>query len=115
MIQDYPVILLRCLLITLICEETAAFFIGLRRRDLLYVLFVNAITNPIVVFSQLFTWLYFGRTASNIILLTLEISAFLLEGFIYKRHVKTGKIHGFLLSLILNAVSYSIGFLINFF
>jgi hypothetical protein len=45
--------------------------------------------------------------------LVLELFAFLVEGFIYKQTLSFKKINPFILSLILNAVSYSSGLLIN--
>ena len=49
----------------------------------------------------------------KIFTIILEITAFLVEGLIYKKTLEYKRINGFLLSLILNISSYVLGILIN--
>ena len=44
-----------------------------------------------------------------------ELIAFFIEGFIYNKVLKYKKINGYILSLILNISSYSIGHIVNYF
>ena len=113
-INDVPEILLRCLLLTIIIELSVALIIGIRdKKDLINVILVNILTNPIVTSIPVLINLHFGILARNIVLYTLEIITFLVEGIIYFKTLKYKKINPFLVSLILNLSSYLTGELIN--
>ncbi len=103
-----------CLLITILLEETVAFFVFKIRMksDLILVLLVNTLTNPLVVTLQLIANQY-SPIPWIATLLALEIGACLTEGFIYKRGLYYNKINPYLISLILNCCSYFGGNLIN--
>ena len=112
-ISDFPKVMIICLTLTIIIECSIAYILGYRKKDLLNVLLVNVLTNPIVsTFSVYFNY-YYGLEARNICLLVLEIITFLTEGFIYYKVLERRKINSFILSLILNGSSYLIGLLLN--
>ena len=99
--------------LTLLLEIPAALILGLRRKeDILLVGLVNILTNPIIV---LILNLFFIFTASPppwFLILPLEVFAVLTEGFIYQKGLSYRRIHPFLLSLILNGISYFGGLLL---
>ena len=113
-INDIPEIMLRSLLFTIIIETLVALIIGIRnKKDIINILLVNLLTNPIVTSIPIVFNVYFGILSRNIVLYTLEILTFLIEGIIYFKTIKYRKINPFLISLILNLSSYFIGELLN--
>ena len=113
-INDIPEIMLRSLLFTIIIEILVALIIGIRnKKDIINILLVNLLTNPIVTSIPIVFNVYFGILSRNIVLYTLEILTFLIEGIIYFKTIKYRKINPFLISLILNLSSYFIGELLN--
>ena len=113
-LNNLPWILVRCLLLTIIIELIVALILSVRdKKDILNVILVNVLTNPVVVMTQIILYVKFGHNIEMIGIIILEISAFLIEGFIYKKTLKYDAINPFLLSLLLNASSFFIGELIN--
>ena len=113
-IEDLPFVMLRCLLITIIIEVITGLIIGIRdKKDILNIVLVNILTNPVVVSVPVLILLVWGPTARWISLAVLEILTVVVEGFIYFKVLKYRKINGFLVSLILNLASYGIGELLN--
>ncbi len=112
-VSDLPKVMLICLLCTIVIECLIALILGYRKKDLLNVLLVNLLTNPIVSSVPVYFNYYYGLRSRNIILLILEILTFIVEGFIYVKVLQRRKINGFILSLILNLSSYLIGLLIS--
>ena len=112
-VSDLPKVMLICLSCTIIIECGIAFILGYRKKDLLNVLLVNCLTNPIVSSVPVYFNYHYGLKSRNIVLLILEILTLFVEGFIYVKVLKRRKINGFLLSLILNLSSYLIGLLIS--
>lgn len=100
--------------LTLLLEIPVAFLLGVRRKeDLLLVGLVNILTNPIVV---LICNLFLLSTASPppwFLILPLELFAVLTEGFVYQKGLSYRRVHPFLLSLILNGISYFGGLLLS--
>ena len=113
LITDLPKVMLICLAMTIVIECSIAFILGYRKKDLLNVLLVNILTNPIVSTLPVYFNYYHGLRARNICLYILEVLVLIVEGFIYVKVLKIRKINGFLLSLILNASSYFLGLLLN--
>ena len=113
LIRDIPIVMVRSLIITLVVECLFAFLLGYRKKDLLNVLLVNILTNPLVNSITIMINVYYGVRYRNIALLVLEILALVVEGMIYSKYLEKRKINGYLLSLILNASSYLIGIWIN--
>lgn len=109
-----PYYMIRSLLLTEVIELTAAFLIGVRNKiDYINIIFVNIMTNPVVVVSAFLINYYYGLDVRNIALIFLEFSAFFSEGLIYKKHLEFKKINPFSLSIILNAFSFFSGEIIN--
>ena len=98
--------------LTLVFETGFFLVTGIRnKKDLLLVILVNTLTNPVVV---LLYWLVFFNTNWNttIIKIPLEIFAVLTEGYLYKKHAQSIK-RPFLFSLAANTVSFTLGMLIQ--
>lgn len=113
-LNNLPLIMIRCLLLTIIIELIIALIIGIRdKKDIINVILVNVITNPIVVLLPIIVYIKFGYTFEKISLYILEVLTVLLEGLIYKKVLKYKKINPFLISLILNLASFLIGELLN--
>ena len=113
-LNNLPLIMIRCLLLTIIIELIIALIIGIRdKKDIINVILVNVITNPIVVLLPIIIYIKFGYTFEKISLYILEVLTVLLEGLIYKKVLKYKKINSFLISLILNLASFLIGELLN--
>lgn len=116
--MEFLKILVVSLLLTLFLEVTFAWVLGIRKRkDVLLVILVNIVTNPVVVFSYSFLVyvIPYQVISSNPILgnawmikFLLETFAVWCETFYYKRYLKSTK-HPFWLSLFLNGVSFGIG------
>ena len=111
-IAELPKVMAWCLTLTLLLEVFAAAALGLRKKDLLFVVLVNVITNPVLVSATTLICLFYGMRAYYASLVLLEIAAFLTEAFLYRFALKP-KINPFLLSLILNVFSAMIGNVIN--
>lgn len=109
-----PKIMIICLISTLFIECTIAFILRIRdKKDLLNVLLVNILTNPILVSTTTLIKVFVNIKTYNIALPIFELVAFIVEGFIYHKCLKNKKINGFLLSFILNLSSFFLGILIN--
>ena len=113
LISDLPKVMLISLTITLIIEISIAFILRYRGKDLLNVLLVNVLTNPLLNSSIVAINYFYGLKARNIFLYIFEILVVIVEGAIYQKYLEKRKINGYLLSLILNASSYIIGLIIN--
>lgn len=106
MLRDLPLTLTVSLVLTLLLEGLFAFCAGQRTgRRLLLVALVNTLTNPVVV-------LLHALFPSMLLTLFLELSAVLVEGFVYKKCADNIR-HPFLFSLAINAFSYFSGELLN--
>ena len=113
-LNSLPLLLIRCLLLTIIIELIIALILGVRdKKDIINIILVNVITNPIVVMSQTLLYIKFGYNIEMIGIAILEVLVVLVEGLIYKKVLNYKKINPILLSLILNALSLLIGELIN--
>ena len=115
LINDLPKIMIRCLLFTIIIEVIVATIIGVRnKKDILNIILVNTLTNPIVVTIPVYFNIKYGILERNISLYSLEIITVIIEGYIYKKVLKYKKISPFITSLLLNISSYLIGEFINY-
>ena len=113
LISDLPKVMLISLICTIVIEITFAFMLGYRKKDLINVLLVNILTNPLLNSVIVAINYYYGLEARNISLLILEILVVLVEGFVYSKYLTKKNINGYLLSLVLNIASYGLGLLIN--
>ena len=115
-ITELPMVMIRCLTITIILETVLAIIIGIReKRDIPNVILVNIATNPLVVAVPVYFEFYHGTMTRMVSLVILELFAFAFEGVVYDKCLKNKKINGFVLSLILNLFSYLSGIIINHF
>lgn len=102
------------LTLTIIIELVCALIMGVRnKKDIINVILVNILTNPLVVSISFFINLRYGLINKRIAMIFLELFAFLSEGFVYNKCLEFKKYNGFILSLILNVVSYTLGIFIN--
>ncbi len=113
-IDDLPIIMVQCLLITEAVEIIVALVMGIReKKDMLNIFLVNIMTNPIVVSLPVYLNVKYGLMTRNISLAVLEILTVLIEGFVYYKYFNYKKINGFIVSLILNVSSFFVGEIIN--
>ena len=113
-IKNLPQIMATCLVLTIVIEVVLALILGVRdKKDLLNIVLVNILTNPLVVIIPIFCNYEFGLLGRNISLFILELLAFAIEGLIYLKVLNYKKINGLLLSLILNLASYFTGVIYN--
>lgn len=114
MINDLPIIMIRCLIGTIIVEAVVALIIGIRmKNDLINIILVNILTNPLVVSISFALNVFWGLAARNICLIILEIVAIIIEAIIYCKYLTFKKLNPYLLAVVLNLSSYLIGMLIN--
>ena len=85
-LNSLPLLLIRCLLLTVIIELIIALILGVRnKKDIINIILVNVITNPIVVMSQTLLYIKFGYNIEMIGIAILEVLVVLVEGLIYKK------------------------------
>lgn len=110
--EDLPDILLTfalCLGFTVILEELTALILGVRRKyDLLMILLVNIITNPPAVLLNM-GFASFTALPEFLYVAVLEILVVVVEWLFFKRMLDKQKVPLFLMSLILNLVSFAVG------
>ena len=110
LIKDIPKIMTICLLLTIVVEIIFAYLLKVRnKKDFVNIILVNVVTNPIVVIIPIFINFNFGSLYYYISLVILEILAIIVEGLLYKMFLNYNKINPFLLSIILNILSYISG------
>ena len=113
-VNELPRIMVRCLLLTILIELVIALIIGIvKRKDLLNVILVNIVTNPLVVSLPVLVMLLYGLRARYIVLIILELLTVIFEGFIYSKVLDYKKLNPYVISLMLNLGSYLIGEVIN--
>lgn len=112
-INELPLIMLICFSSTIVIELIMSLLIGIRnKKDILNVILVNIMTNPLVV--SILMYITYNRLFNTTIsIIILEILVILTEGFAYKKVLTFDKINPYVLSLILNISSYFIGGLLN--
>lgn len=116
LINELPFVMIRCLVATIVIELLVAVILGIKnKKDLLNVILVNTLTNPIVASIPVYFNIKYGILQRNISLGILEIVAVISEGYIYKKVFVYKKINPFIVSIILNISSYFIGEIINYF
>ena len=104
------------LVLTVVIEVILSLIIGLRGEDNIEtVIWVNCITNPILVFIT--NSVYFLSNSiliRNIVLVILEIIVVFWEGKLFENNLKDFKIKPYIFSLYLNGLSFGIGLVINY-
>ncbi len=104
------------LILAVIIEVFVALILGVRKEhNLETVVWVNCITNPIVVFITNTVFYFNNRSpVTYITLIILEILVIPVEGLIYKKNLDdTVKINPYKLSLIANVISFIVGEIID--
>ena len=102
------------LILTIVLETAFFLFTGKRdKKDLLLLVLVNIITNPIVVLLYWLAILY-TNWHTALIIIPLELFAVLTEGYYYKKYGR-GFHHPYLFSLAANIFSFGIGLIIQLF
>ncbi len=112
-ISDLPKVMIISLICTIVIEVVVALILGYRKKDIINVLLVNILTNPLLNSSIVAINYYYGLKTRNICLIIFEILVVLIEGVIYQKYLERNKINGYILSLILNIASCGLGMLIN--
>ena len=113
-LNDLPLIMFKCLLCTIVIEVIVSLILRVKdKKDILNILLVNVLTNPLVVTIPILIALRYGIYYQKITLYILEVLTVITEGFIYLKVLNYKKINPFVLSLLLNLSSYLIGLLIN--
>lgn len=114
MINDLPFYLILCLFCTILVETFFGILFGIRdKNNILIVILVQIVTNPVVVCSSFLINVYGGKIFRNICLMFLEVSTIFIEGKIYKKNLDYKKINPFILSTVLNTGSFVLGFLLE--
>lgn len=108
--------MLRALLLTIVLETALAALLGVRKKwDVATTVLSQIATNPIVVITTLLVGMRASTPVYYTVLAAMEIAAVVTEGFIYRSALDYKKINPFLLSLILNAASFGLGQVFNYF
>lgn len=98
--------------ITIIIETLLAYLLKIREKeDLLNIVIINFITNVALNIFIIINTTLFNKLIINILL--LEIVIIVVEGIFYKKKLSYKKINPFLISLILNTVSYLFSIIIK--
>ena len=114
MFDNMPLIMARCLILTIVMELTFAMILGIRnKKDILNVILVQVLTNPIVVTVPYLIYIEFGYIPYKVSIYVLEVMAVIVEGFVYSKTLEYKKINPYLFSFLLNLLSYSLGLVIN--
>lgn len=112
-LNDLPYIMLICLTFTIIIELIVALIIGIKdKHDILIIILVNIMTNPLVTSIPTYFYIEYNSNYRIISLIILEIFAFVSEGFIYNKLLNYNKKNPYIISLILNICSYTLGLII---
>ena len=115
LLNALPRTMLRCLAVTVFTEGVAAYCLGVRSgRGQAVVLLSNVMTNPLVVSLNVLCTFYFGQSGYWCSLLFLETAAFFAEAAVYRKHAPCGR-NPFLLSAVLNGISFLCGLIRNVF
>lgn len=102
------VVMIISLVLTIIIEEIFAFFVGNRtKRDLILVLLVNVITNPMVVYLYHAINHYFNADM-RVVTVGLETAAILIEGTYYESYGRSIR-YPYWLAIGANIISYGMG------
>lgn len=100
--------------LTLLLELGAALVLGFRKKqDLGLIFLVNVFTNPLVVLSLNLAALFLKTPPPWYLVGFLEIFAVSAEWLLYRNRLRFTRFSPFLLSLILNSISYLGGYLLS--
>ncbi len=99
-------VFIKPLFLTILLETAAAYLLGIRnRKDILLVILLNILTNPILVLFSLFLMYHLGvKTGCLLTYVLLEPLVIFSECYFYRKYLISRK-NPLLLSLILNLIS----------
>ena len=97
------------LALTLLFELPFAWLWGAKKKDLIVVLLMNILTNPLVVMWHYSTW-QLGFLISTVL---PEVAAIVTEAFLLRKFAKNTP-YPILLGIMINLFSYSIGVVLSF-
>lgn len=102
------------LLLTIIIEISISFIIGIKdKKDLKVVLWVNVLTNPVVVYIANCIKLLNNNVIYNIFVFIMEVLVIIVEFVIYKKYLDYKNKSPLLISSINNIISFSLGIIIG--
>lgn len=103
------------LFLTVVIEVSLAVIAKVRdKENLTTVLWVNVLTNPVVVFiANMISIIFENYFITMVSIYLLEILVLIVEGFLFKKYLKNVKMKPFLFALYLNGISFFIGEIIN--
>lgn len=113
MIWSLMIEFLVCLLCTIVIEDGVALLLKYRGRDILIVLLVNVLTNPLLNTLTAYVLLWHGHRNYLYSLAAGELLVVVVEGFIYSKCLENKRINPWFLSVVLNACSYFLGIVIG--
>ena len=103
LISDLPMMMLKCLICTIIIEVLVSVILRVKnKKDILNIIIVNIMTNPLVTSIPVFLNIQFGLLERHVGLFILEIFTVISEGLVYKKYLNYKKINPYILSIILN-------------
>ena len=101
--------------IVLVLETTIGYILGARKnRNLITVILSNIITNPVVVVLALLLTVHLYQWRIWWVI-ALEVAAVFAEGWIYSKYKIFPKGNPYVISFVLNLLSYTTGEIINLF
>jgi hypothetical protein len=98
------------LFLTQIIELPLAYFLGLRKIELVGVFFINIFTNPL---ANLFFWLYGQQIDYWLLIFIIEFFVFIIEFLLILFVLKKGGGKSIFISFIINLSSFLFGLLLN--
>lgn len=100
------------LIFTVLIELIISIILGVNKKsDLIYIVLINVLTNPITEFINL---LIKDKNLHHPIIFIIEIIITIIEFLFYKKFLKSKNINFLCLAIINNIVSYLIGIIFNF-
>ena len=100
--------LLLALILTLLTESSVAFITGVRgRRQFAVIIIMNIMTNPLI--NIVLRLLKLSGVPYYITVFILEMAVVFIEGLIMKKNCTILPMNPYLLSLILNLSSFTVG------
>ena len=103
------------LIAVFLTELPFGYFLGARsRRKFFTVILANIVTNPAVVLVSFYLLLFASKWHGTGIFF-MELLAFLAEGFIFSKCKTFDKKNPYIVSALLNTLSFAIGEIINIF
>ncbi len=105
--------LLSALVLTILIELVVAYFLGYRTKlEIIAIVCINSITNPVLNYLLLLNHHFSIIKAEELLVLFLELAVVLVEWrlLVYALQQKSWKM--FLLSMVMNSCSYLMGVLI---